>query len=543
MPRARARLVGGLYELAQHLGHAARLAPTRWSRPRHPAPLADPAPSRPRDRRSRAPSGTCRRRCDRRRSRARAAGSMPSQSRTSSRAVLLSTPCGAMSSHAVQPTAYETWLQPDARDEVDEVLLVVPGRRRRRCGTPAAPPSSSNGTRCALARGSSPRGTRCRGAAPSASSTMYRASGRCSRSSVSTSVGSNVSMWKRSYCRSSASTRLRMTAPFEQTTNSGAMLEDAQDAAGALPAAPGRDHHLVARAVRVLDGLDDAGAERLVLEDDGAVDVEHDEQVLGRDRRVLGVARDLLDELRRPSAGLTTLTLPVAGRCASRHATGSSTSRPPRYGPQHLGHRHRAVGALVRLEHRDDPPGGREGAVEGRDVLRLAALVGREAVADVEPARLVGRAVRRRGELAVRALRRHPGLDVVLARRARAEVAGGDVDDAVAEAEVLQHPLLQRDEAQVLGLGVFGRRVDEHLELVELVHADDAAGVLAVRPGLAAVAGRPAGVALGGPSSGRGSRPCGSRRAAPRSCRRGRGRRLRGGRPRRRAGRGIRCRA
>ena len=49
----------------------------------------------------------------------------------------------------------------------------------------------------------------------------------------------------------------------------------------------------------------------------------------------------------------------------------------------------------------------------------------------------------------------------------------------------------------MLPLRLFGRGVDEHLELVELVHADDAAGVLAVRPGLAAVAGRPAGVALG----------------------------------------------
>ena len=48
----------------------------------------------------------------------------------------------------------------------------------------------------------------------------------------------------------------------------------------------------------------------------------------------------------------------------------------------------------------------------------------------------------------------------------------------------------------MLRLGVLGRRVDEHLELVELVHADDAAGVLAVGAGLAAVAGRPAGIAL-----------------------------------------------
>ena len=47
----------------------------------------------------------------------------------------------------------------------------------------------------------------------------------------------------------------------------------------------------------------------------------------------------------------------------------------------------------------------------------------------------------------------------------------------------------------MLGLGVGRVDVAEHLELVELVHADDAAGVLAVAAGLSAVARRPARVA------------------------------------------------
>ena len=58
------------------------------------------------------------------------------------------------------------------------------------------------------------------------------------------------------------------------------------------------------------------------------------------------------------------------------------------------------------------------------------------AVADAEPARLeVGR-VRGRRDLAVALLGREPRLDVVLLRRRRAEVARGDVDDAVGEAEL-----------------------------------------------------------------------------------------------------------
>ena len=49
----------------------------------------------------------------------------------------------------------------------------------------------------------------------------------------------------------------------------------------------------------------------------------------------------------------------------------------------------------------------------------------------------------------------------------------------------------------MLGLGILGPAVDEHLDLVELVHPDDAFGVLAVAAGLAAVAGRPPGIPLG----------------------------------------------
>src|SRR3712207_9514581 len=47
----------------------------------------------------------------------------------------------------------------------------------------------------------------------------------------------------------------------------------------------------------------------------------------------------------------------------------------------------------------------------------------------------------------------------------------------------------------VLLRGLLGPAEAEHLDLVEPVHADDAAGVLAVGAGLAAEAGGPAGVA------------------------------------------------
>ena len=84
-------------------------------------------------------------------------------------------------------------------------------------------------------------------------------------------------------------------------------------------------------AVRVLDGLDDTGAQRLVLEQDRAVDVEHDEQVLGGDRRVFRLTGDALDDLGRLLL-LHDLDAAGRGQMGFTHATGSRISSPPRYG-------------------------------------------------------------------------------------------------------------------------------------------------------------------------------------------------------------------
>ena len=68
-------------------------------------------------------------------------------------------------------------------------------------------------------------------------------------------------------------------------------------------------------------------------------------------------------------------------------------------------------------------------------------------------------------------------LAVVLAGGGAAEVAGRGVDDAVGHVDGGEHLLLEAEQALVLGCGVLGAAVDEHLDLVELVHPDDAAGV------------------------------------------------------------------
>src|SRR2546423_5659732 len=81
---------------------------------------------------------------------------------------------------------------------------------------------------------------------------------------------------------------------------------------------------------------------------------------------------------------------------------------------QRGGNPYLAVRLLVVLQDRDEPAGGCQGAVEGRRDLGLAVLV---AVPDVQAARLERGAVRGRGDLAVPALGRYPGLAVVLAGR------------------------------------------------------------------------------------------------------------------------------
>src|SRR5690348_4050493 len=84
---------------------------------------------------------------------------------------------------------------------------------------------------------------------------------------------------------------------------------------------------------------------------------------------------------------------------------------PPQERLQRLGYPDRSVRLLVVLQDRNQPAGRGQGAVERRRRLRLPIGI---PVADVEAPALESRAVRRAGDLAVTALRRHPRLAVVL---------------------------------------------------------------------------------------------------------------------------------
>src|SRR4029077_3862824 len=94
-------------------------------------------------------------------------------------------------------------------------------------------------------------------------------------------------------------------------------------------------------------------------------------------------------------------------------------------------------------------------------------------------------------------LARDPRLAIELASRWSAEIAYGDVDHPVWNLQGREDAFLDREDALVLLAARVRLDEAEHLDLVELVNAKDAACVLARRAGLAPEAGRVAGVPLG----------------------------------------------
>src|SRR3954454_16823544 len=101
------------------------------------------------------------------------------------------------------------------------------------------------------------------------------------------------------------------------------------------------------------------------------------------------------------------------------------------------------------LEQGDDRPVGRaERAVERGD--RLDAALGR-AAPGVEPAGLEVGAVGGGGELAVAALACDPGLAVKLPLGGQTEVTCRDIDDAVAQLQLVEELLLPLQQPLVLG--------------------------------------------------------------------------------------------
>ena len=163
--------------------------------------------------------------------------------------------------------------------------------------------------------------------------------------------------------------------------------------------------------------------------------------------------------------------------------------------------------------------------------------------ADLEPARLVVGRVRARGQLAVAALAGQPRLAVVLLGRRGAEIVDRDVDDAVGDLAA-RPAATPRSRGSARAPRSLRSAVvnDEHLDLVELVHAEDPARVACrPRPPRGGSTTRSRRSAAAAPRR-RGSRRRAATPARPPRCRPGRARRRRAGRSAARCRAGSRCR-
>src|SRR5262245_38205390 len=160
----------------------------------------------------------------------------------------------------------------------------------------------------------------------------------------------------------------------------------------------------------------------------------------------------------------------------SRDARGQDLTSA-QVGPQCGRYKDGTVGLLVVLEQCDDRARrGAQRAVEGRDRPGTFSVAG----PDVEPSRLEFGAVRRRRQLTVTPVRRDPCLTVELAGGRRAEIACRGIDDAVGQLKLAQELLLPSEQAHVFIARVLGLAEDEHLDLVEPVHAEDAPRIAAM---------------------------------------------------------------
>lgn len=126
-------------------------------------------------------------------------------------------------------------------------------------------------------------------------------------------------------------------------------------------------------------------------------------------------------------------------------------------------------------------------------LLRVALFL--DSAAHLEPAALVVGAVRARHKLLVLALEGEPCLQVVLHRRRVVQRTGHDGHNTVGNLQALVELLRVRDHLVEHLPGARGVRDAELLDLLKLVHTENAPGVLAVRAGLLAEARRVAGVA------------------------------------------------
>src|SRR3989344_3210415 len=159
---------------------------------------------------------------------------------------------------------------------------------------------------------------------------------------------------------------------------------------------------------------------------------------------------------------------------------------------ENVGYLDRPIGLLIVFDDGGQKAwSGGDGIVDGVNIFQLAGFA---AVTDIETPGLEIVEIRVGVGLAVFALTGEPGLDVVFAPLARAHVAGAHQQDVIWQFEGLEQFFGVSENGVVHFAGHFfiGDGVDDLLDLVKLMEAENTFGVLAVGADFATETGRDA---------------------------------------------------
>src|SRR5436190_3961735 len=164
----------------------------------------------------------------------------------------------------------------------------------------------------------------------------------------------------------------------------------------------------------------------------------------------------------------------------------------PHVWAQDIGDQDRAICLLIIFDHSDPSAAdGEAGAVQGVNEITLAAALGLVAYAGT--ARLKGFAVRAGRDFAKFIARGKPDFEVVGFRGGKTHFTGAEQNGAIVQAEFLENRFGVAYEGFVLFIAFFRMGELEELDLLELMLAEDAAGVFSSGAGFGAEAGSPGG--------------------------------------------------
>ena len=111
--------------------------------------------------------------------------------------------------------------------------------------------------------------------------------------------------------------------------------------------------------------------------------------------------------------------------------------------------------------------------------------------AHIQSASLILSAVRSRSKLTVTSLRWNPSFTIKLTSGRRTKVTCSSINNAVRHFHLSKHFLLHTEQLLMLSARIFLLAINEHLNLIELMHTNNTGSILSSSTSLTTVAARP----------------------------------------------------